>query len=202
VSSRNGAYLEHNRPLARFESRTRTAERQFVAFRSEAALADNVAAVTDSRAVSTSPNPYSAKNRRLVYLSDVCVIAVAGILAAKLGTGWSWWLFAWGAALGVLGIAANELLATIAGRIVRANSSDLERLRSRRRDQRLMVFPGALAMGCSAGIIAAGLQSAVPDVLLTVGIVVFEVGLPLALTPWILRRVAAKSANQRPGTLP
>lgn len=146
--------------------------------------------VTDSQVVRTSPNPYSPKMRRLVYLSDVCCLAAAGTLAVVVGTGWSWSLFVWGAALGVLLIAGNELLVRFAVRIVRPAASDLARQRSRRRDQRLMVFPSALATGCAVGIIAAGLQSAAPDVLMTVAVVVFEVAVPLALTPWIRRRVA------------
>ena len=128
--------------------------------------------------------------RRLVYLSDVCCLAAAGTIAAKVGTGWSWGLFVWGAALGVFLIVANELLVRVAVRVVRPAASDMERQRSRRRDQRLVVFPSALATGCAVGIIAAGLQSAVPDLLMTVAVVVFEVAVPLALTPWIRRRVA------------
>ena len=57
-----------------------------------------------------------------------------------------------------------------------------------------VVFPSALATGCAVGIIAAGLQSAVPDLLMTVAVVVFEVAVPLALTPWIRRRVAKARA--------
>jgi small neutral amino acid transporter SnatA (MarC family) len=153
----------------------------------------SLAVVTDSPA--TSPSPYSPKMRRLVYLSDALLLASAGVIAALIGTGWSWWLFAWGLGLGVLGIAGNEFLVRLTVRIVRPGANDLDRMRSRRHDQRLLVFPSALATGCAVGILSAGLQSAVPDVLMTVGVVVFEVGLPLAMLPWLRRRVAAVGAR-------
>jgi hypothetical protein len=92
-----------------------------------------------------------------VYLSNAILIATAVVTAALVGKGWSWWLFIWGAGLGVLGLAGNELIVRVMVRMARPVPSDLERLRSRRHDQRLIVFPSALLTGCAIGIIAAGL---------------------------------------------
>ena len=138
--------------------------------------------------------PYSPQVRMLVYLSNGFLIAAAVVTAAVAGTGWSWWLFIWGVGLGVLGLVGNELIVRATVRIVRPIASDLERLRSRRHDQRLIVFPSALLTGCAVGIIAAGLQSAVLDVLMTVVVVVLEVGLPVVLLSSLRRRVAKARA--------
>jgi hypothetical protein len=141
--------------------------------------------------------------RRLVYLSNGLLTAAAIVFAVTVGTGWSWWLFVWGAALGVLGVVGNELLARVTLRVLRPAATDVERLRSRRHDQRLIVFPSALITGCAIGIIAAGLQSAIPDALMTVAVVVFEVGLPLAMLRLLRRRVAAlgtQTASSSPST--
>ncbi|HEY3926036.1 MAG TPA: hypothetical protein VGL75_15845 [Acidothermaceae bacterium] len=139
------------------------------------------------------PGPYSRQVRLLVYLANAILIATAVVTATVVGKGWSWWLFLWGAGLGVLGLAGNELIVRVTVRIVRPSASDLERLRSRRHDQRLIVFPSALLTGCAIGIIAAGLQSDVPDVLMTVLIVVLELALPVVLLSLLRRRVAQVS---------
>jgi small neutral amino acid transporter SnatA (MarC family) len=177
-------------------SNTRTHEDVDLERASPAGFLRTLTVVTDSRvAQRTNSGPYPPQMRRLVYLSDAILVATAGVIAAFVGTGWSWWLFVWGAALGALGIAGNEFVVRVTVRVVRPAASDLERMRSRRHDQRLIVFPTSLGTGCAVGIISAGLQSAAPDVLLTVAIVVLEVGVPLAMLPWLRRRVAVIRAR-------
>jgi hypothetical protein len=146
-------------------------------------------------------DPYGLVMRRLVYLSTACVIGSAVVIAATVGTGWSWWLLVWGVALGALAIAFNELLVRVVVRVVRPSETDLERMRSRRHEQRLVVFPASLGMGCAIGLIAASLQNAWPDVLIAVVVVVVsEVALPLAMLPWLSRRAAVIRARSAEAT--
>jgi hypothetical protein len=154
--------------------------------------------VTDSRVVSVGPpkrNPYGPETRRLVYASTVCALGAAAVLAATVGSGWSWLLFAWGAVLGVIGAAGNEFLVKVLVSVARPDADGLRRMRLRRHDQRLLLYPASLGTGLAVGTIAAALQDAWPDVLMTVAVLFFELALPIAMISWIKRRAAATRAD-------
>jgi hypothetical protein len=140
-------------------------------------------------------NPYGPEARRLVYASTVCALGAAAVLAAIVGSGWSWLLFAWGAVLGVVGAAGNEFLVKVLVTVARPDADGLRRMRSRRHDQRLLVYPASLGTGLAVGTIAAASQDAWPDVLMTVAVLFFELTLSLAMISWIKRRAAATRAD-------
>ena len=117
------------------------------------------------------------------------------MIAATVGSGWSWLLFGWGAVLGLIGVAGNEFLVKVLVTVARPDADGLRRMRSRRRDQRLLVYPASLGTGLAVGTMAAALQDAWPDVLMTAAVLLFELVLPLAMILWIKRRAAAARAG-------
>jgi len=55
---------------------------------------------------------------------------------------------------------------------------------------RRALYPMLLSLGLAIAILASGLASAWPDILLTAGLIVFQLG-PTAFLPALRRRVAA-----------
>jgi len=130
-----------------------------------------------------------ASFRPALLLSTAVVSGACVVLAVVAGSGWSWPLFIWGAALGPLVMTANWFTVHITARYLELPPDKVRELERRDRERRRTTYPMVVGMMLGIGIAAAGLESAGIDVLFTVMAVV-SAGLPLLMLPLLKRRLS------------
>lgn len=128
-------------------------------------------------------DPYGRTAAWLVYASVGWVLFACAVVAATVGRGWSWPLFAWGIAVGVLAVACYYVFLRSGVALVarRLRQVQLAARRARLRARGRIVYPTLAGYSLGLAIVAAGLRSAWPDILLTVFIAVFQVLMPLVV---------------------
>jgi hypothetical protein len=133
-------------------------------------------------------NPYGPAGRRLMYASGATIVLACGVAALSAGH-WRWPLFAWGVGNGVLSALIYLTLLAVLPPLLHAPADQRARAQPRLDQMRRALTPTLLSMGLGFGILASGIASAWPDVLMTVGIVVFQVIVPAAFLPLVRRRI-------------
>ena len=129
--------------------------------------------------VTKAADPFSRKNRLLLYASDTSVLLSCGYLGWRFGHGWSWLLFAWGVAAALLVVLSSLFVGWLSRRTLSPDQRAMALAELRQRA--LPLYLPALSFGPAIGILAARWQSSWPDVLLTASAIVGGLLLPLAL---------------------
>ena len=141
--------------------------------------------------------------RWMMLASDVVILGTSILLihVAGHGRGWSWPYLVWGILLAPLWFVAMWLLQvlSVAGlpdsAWIRPDGTRVDRRafvaagRARDLRTRWVVYVGLVVLCISAGIISAGLRSAVPDAIMTVMILVLGLALPLLIVRVFRRRI-------------
>lgn len=129
--------------------------------------------------VTKAVDPFSRKNRLLLYASDASVLVSCGYLGWRFGHGWSWGLFAWAVAAAVLVVLSSLFVGWLSRRPLspEQRATAVAELRQRA----LPLYLPTLTCGPAIGILAARWQSPWPDVFLTVSAVLLGLLLPLAV---------------------
>lgn len=134
-------------------------------------------------------DPYGHAGRLLMYASGATVAVACGVAALSAGH-WRWPLFAWGVGNGVLSALIYLLLLALLPTLLQVPADQRAQARPRLDQMRRALTPTLLSLGLGFGVLASGLASAWPDILLTAGIVVFQVIVPAAFLPIIRRRAS------------
>ncbi|HVA59207.1 MAG TPA: hypothetical protein VNG13_01565 [Mycobacteriales bacterium] len=142
-------------------------------------------------------DPYSGVGRRLQYASFGLVLASCAAVAGVAGTGWSWWLFAWGVGAGILGMACYRLTIRFVMVALKPSPADQAKAQQLVKARSRVVYPMYLGFGLAIATVTAALQTAWPDILLTGAIVVFGLLLPLLFLRIAKRRAAGIRARQQ-----
>ncbi|MDQ1494078.1 MAG: hypothetical protein QOK06_2596 [Acidimicrobiaceae bacterium] len=126
-------------------------------------------------------DPFSRKNRRLLYASDLSVLLSCAYAGWRYGHGWSWPLFAWAVGAALLVVIGSLFFGWVSRRDLTAaqRAQEVAALRGRA----FPLYIPTLVYGPSVGIIAARWRSPWPDVFLT--ITALAAGF---LLPFVLRR--------------
>jgi hypothetical protein len=131
--------------------------------------------------VSPVLDPASKAGRLFLYGNAVFILVFASVLAAIVGTGWSWPLFIWGAALGPLSIATTWLFLQVAMRSQLLAADRVATARQRMRARSWSVNPTVVLFAVSIAILGAAFDSIWPDVLMTAVIVLSNIAMPLVV---------------------
>jgi hypothetical protein len=134
-------------------------------------------------------DPYTPPVRWLMFVSGLLVIFACSLLALGVGHHWSWGLFAWGIAAGLLAIACYEAMFRLIVVVSRAPAAEVADASRELKPRRQTLFPLFGAYGLAFGIASAGLASIWPDLFWTALVILSEVVFPLALYPFIKRRI-------------
>jgi hypothetical protein len=137
-------------------------------------------------------DPYGVTSRRLIYISAVAILVVCGGTAIHSGH-WRWWLFGWGVAIGLLSAVMYGLLLRVVPAMFHLGPERTAQAQPRLSQMKRAVYPLVVTIGVALGALASGLASPWPDVLLSVGVVVFQIAVPMAMLPMLRRRV--RSSN-------
>jgi hypothetical protein len=151
-------------------------------------MADNAKGPRRNRAL----DAYGPRARWLVYASLVPILGSCAELAVIFGTGWSWGLFLWGVAAGLFIVVCSEAIRKISMLTPEQRANAASRVRA----QRLLVVPNSVGFGLACGVLAGGLQTPWPDILVSAAVVCLVFLLPLASLPLLRRRVSAARALQ------
>jgi hypothetical protein len=138
-------------------------------------------------------DPYGPAGRLVMYASGATVVVACSITALSMGH-WRWPLFAWGIGDGVLSAVIYRLLLTLLPSLLHVSADRLTQAQPRLDQMRRALTPTLLSMGLGVGILASGMASPWPDILLTAVVIVFQVIVPAAMLPALMRR-AATSGN-------
>lgn len=147
---------------------------------------DGVADRADPRDVFTPRVTY------LMYASYASLV-FAAVVMARIGGHWEWALFGWGVAVGVAALFGHELLIKAMTAIFAVASAEFGRARSRLRARKRAIYPGFVACGIAAGVIAAGFASIWPDAAWTAIMVVSQLIVPAVMYPWVKRKLRSVS---------
>lgn len=132
-------------------------------------------------------DPYGTVGRRLMYANGVAIVVVCGIAALHVGH-WRWWLFAWGIGAGLLSATVYGLLLKLLPALLHLPAERTAQAQPRLAQMKHALYPVLLSLGLGIGLLSSGLANAWPDILLTVGIPVFQL-MPMALFPALRQRV-------------
>jgi hypothetical protein len=129
--------------------------------------------------------------------SGVVIVGSAAVVVATLDHGWSWPLFVWGAAIGLVASAWAFFSTKAFGRtLMKRDPSAREAIDERQRalwPKYRATYTAMVFVGVGVGILAAGLHAPAIDLGGTVAWVLFGLLPPLIAFPALLRRVAPKS---------
>jgi hypothetical protein len=126
-------------------------------------------------------DPATRTGRLFLYANAVVVLACASVVAATVGTGWSWPLFIWGAALGPLSIAVTALMGRLAIRSQALSADRVASVRERMTARNWSVNPTVVASAVSIAILGAAFDTVWADVIMTVVIVLSNIAIPLVV---------------------
>jgi MFS family permease len=153
-------------------------------------------AMTDAqparRPIGVLGDPYGPRSRLLMYASGATVLVACAVAAIQFGH-WRWWLFAWGVLIGLMSATIYELLLRLLPALVHATVDQRAQAQPRIAQMKRAVYPLLVNLGVAFGVLASGLASPWPDILLTAGVIVFQLVVPAALLPLLRRR--AQSMN-------
>jgi hypothetical protein len=134
------------------------------------------------------------RGRKVVYVSDLCIVAAGVLFAAAVGRHWSWGPFALGLAVGVLGLGVYAAFLAIATRVVQLDRDELTKARHSLRLRNRIVVPGYVSIGLFCGVVSGSLRSYWLDLVLGLMILIMGLLIPLAVLPLVRRK--AVSARQ------
>jgi cyanate permease len=130
--------------------------------------------------------------------SGVVIAGSAAVVVVSVDRGWSWPLFVWGAAIGLVASAWAFFSTKAFGRtLMKRDPSAREAIEQRQRalwPKYRATYTGMVFVGVGVGILAAGLLAPAIDLGVTVAWVLFGLLPPLIAFPALRRRVAAKSS--------
>jgi MFS family permease len=139
------------------------------------------------RATGVLGDPYGPRSRLLMYASGAAVLVACAVAAIQFGH-WRWWLFSWGALIGLVSATIYALLLRLLPALVHATVEQTAQAQPRITQMKRAVYPLLVNLGLAFGVLASGLASPWPDILLTVGVIVFQLVVPMALLPLVRRR--------------
>jgi preprotein translocase subunit SecY len=122
-----------------------------------------------------------------MYSSGASLLVACGVAAVSAGH-WRWPLFAWGVGNGVASAVIYQLLLTLMPTLLHAPAEQRAQAQPKIDKMRRALTPTLVSMGIGFGILASGIANAWPDILLTAGILVFQVIAPAVFLPIIRRR--------------
>jgi hypothetical protein len=102
-------------------------------------------------------------------------------------------LFGWGVVIGLVSATIYGVLLKLLPALMHATVDQRAEAQPRIAQMKRAVYPLLVNLGVAFGVLASGLASPWPDILLTVDVVVFQLVVPAALLPLVRRR--ARSAN-------
>jgi MFS family permease len=138
-------------------------------------------------------DPYGPRSRRLMYASGATVLVTCVVAAVQFGH-WRWWLFAWGVLIGLASATIYELSLRLLPALVHATVEQTAQAQPRIAQMKRAVYPLSVTFGVAFGVLASGLASPWPDILLTAGVVLFQIVMPAALLP-LIRQRAQRATN-------
>lgn len=137
-------------------------------------------------------DPYGPRSRRLIYASGTAVLVACAVAAFHFGH-WRWWLFAWGVLIGVLSATIYGLLLRLLPALLHVSVERTAQAQPRLAQMKRAVYPLGVSLGLAIGVLASGLASPWPDILLTVVVIVFQLVVPMAMLPMVRRRAQTAS---------
>lgn len=144
------------------------------------------------RLIGVLGDPYGRRSRLLIYASGTAVLAACAVAAIQFGH-WRWWLFIWGVLVGLASATLYQLLLRLLPSLMHAGAEQRAQAQRRIAEMKRAVSPLAVSFGVAFGLLASGLASPWPDILLTVGVVVFQLVVPAAMLPLVRRRAQSTS---------
>lgn len=129
------------------------------------------------------------------WTSTPMILLAAVGYAEFIGTGWSWPLFLWGAALGPVQVFAIRRVLDVGMRVVAFSPEQIRDGRRRSWKRYLPTYISLTGIGIAVGIISASAEDAFADVGFTI-MGVLGVLLPLLMLPALARK--AKAQGPRP----
>jgi hypothetical protein len=138
-------------------------------------------------------DPYGQAGRLLMYASGATVVVACGVTALSMGH-WRWPLFAWGIGDGILSAVIYGLLLTLLPTLLHVPADRRTQAQPRLDQMRRALTPTLLSMGLGIGTLASGMASPWPDILLTAAVIVFQVVVPAAMLPALMRRAATSGS--------
>jgi MFS family permease len=130
---------------------------------------------------------YGPRFRLLMYASGATVLVTCVVAAVQFGH-WRWWLFAWGVLIGLVSAAIYELSLRLLPALAHATVAETAQAQPRIAQMKRAVYPLAVTFGVAFGVLASGLARPWPDILLTAGVIVFQIVMPATLLPLVRRR--------------
>ena len=94
----------------------------------------------------------------------------------------------WGVFIGLVSATIYELSLRLLPALVHATVEQTAQAQPRITQMKRAVLPLAVTLGLAFGVLASGLASPWPDILLTAGVILFQIVMPAALLPLIQRR--------------
>jgi hypothetical protein len=138
-------------------------------------------------------DPFTTSGRWLQFGASGVALAICIVVAATAGRGWSWSFFGWGVVAGAIGICGGPLIQRWSDSAIsrRTHEQVSEEQRQRRRKWRPFYVTYA---GCAlaVAILAAGLRSIWPDVLLSAWVLLVGLVLPVAAMRMVLNRLPSR----------
>jgi hypothetical protein len=132
-------------------------------------------------------DPYGPRSRGLIYAMGATVLIACAVTAIRFGH-WRWWLFAWGALIGVLSATIYGLILRLVPGMLHMPAERISQAQPRLAQMKRAIYPLSLSIGLAFGVLASGLARPWPDVVLTVVVIVFQLMVPLAILPALRRR--------------
>lgn len=124
------------------------------------------------------------------------LLAVVAVRGPGHGDSWSWPLFVWGVAVGLLAVPANIVVTRLALRALPLSEATHASLMIRVRARERSLYVPLVVLSLCFATYAAARDTAWPDIMETLAFAL-AVGLPLWLLPKLRRRAERRVRNYR-----
>jgi hypothetical protein len=128
----------------------------------------------------------------VIYAAGATILIACAVTAIRFGH-WRWWLFAWGALIGVLSATIYGLTLRLVPGLLHMSTERISQAQPRLAQMKRAIYPLELSIGLGVGVLASGLAKPWPDTVLIVVVIVFQLMVPLAMLPALRRRAQAAS---------
>jgi MFS family permease len=143
-------------------------------------------------AIGVLGDPYGRRSRLLIYASAAAVLFACTVAAIQFGH-WRWWLFAWGVLIGVLSATIYGLSLRLLPVLLHVPVGRIATAQPRVSQMKRALYPLQVTFGVAFGVLASGLASPWPDILLAAVVIVSQLAVPIALLPMVRRRAQTLS---------